>query len=90
VIVQIERGADGFRRVLEVSVMTSRRGESYRLQSVMRFDADPIGPDLRVSGRSVHYELPEIIARRLMLAGVDVPPAFRRAAREHAPEREAR
>ena len=90
VIVQIERGADGFRRVLEVSVMTSRRGESYRLQSVMRFDADPVGPDLRVSGRSVHYELPEVVARRLMLSGVDVPPAFQRAAHEHAPEREAR
>jgi pilus assembly protein CpaF len=90
VIVQIERGADGFRRVLEVSVMTSRRGESYRLQSVMRFDADPVGADLRVSGRPVHYELPEVVARRLMLSGVDVPPAFRRAAHEHAPEREAR
>jgi pilus assembly protein CpaF len=89
VIVQIERGADGFRRVIEVAVMTSQRGERYRLQSVMSFEADPIGPDLRVDGRPHHYELPETIARRLMLAGVDVPAAFRRLATDHAPEREA-
>ena len=89
VIVQTERGPDGFRRVVEVAVVASRRGEPFRLQSAMRFEAEPIGPDLHVSGRPVHYELPERITQRLMLSGVPVPPAFQRAAHEHAPEREA-
>ncbi len=90
VIAQIERGADGLRRVVEVAVMTSRRGESYRLQTVMRFEADPVGPELQVTGRPRHFELPEEVANRLMLSGVEVPAAFRRAAHELAPEREAR
>ena len=38
--------------------MTSLRGEQYRLQSAMRFDADPIQADLRVNGRPRHFELP--------------------------------
>jgi pilus assembly protein CpaF len=88
VIVQTERGPDGQRRVVEVAVVGSRRGEPFRLQSAMRFEADPITPDLRVTGRPRHYELPEPITRRLMLSGVPVPPAFQRAAEKVAPERE--
>ncbi|MFZ0039834.1 MAG: CpaF family protein [Solirubrobacteraceae bacterium] len=89
VVVQIERGADGFRRVVEVAVVASQRGETFQLQSAMRFEADPVGPELRVSGRPRHFELPERIARRLMLSGVEVPPAFRPASHESAPTREA-
>jgi pilus assembly protein CpaF len=89
VIVQIDRGADGVRRVMEVAVVASRRGEPFSLQSAMRFQADPIGPDRRVTGRARHFELPELIAERLVLAGVDVPPAFQLAARESAPTRHA-
>jgi pilus assembly protein CpaF len=87
VIVQTERGPDGLRRVVEVAVVASRRGEPFRLQSAMRFEADPITPDLRVTGRPRHYELPETIIQRLMLSGVPVPPAFQRAAETLAPER---
>jgi pilus assembly protein CpaF len=89
VIVQTERGPDGGRRVIEVAVVASRRGEPFRLQSAMRFEADPIGPDLQVVGRPRHYELPERITERLMLSSVPVPPAFQSAAHELAPEREA-
>jgi pilus assembly protein CpaF len=88
VIVQTERGPDGQRRVVEVAVVASRRGEPFRLQSAMRFEADPITPDLRVTGRPRHYELPEPITRRLMLSGVPVPPAFQRVSEKLAPERE--
>jgi pilus assembly protein CpaF len=89
VIVQTERGADGLRRVVEVAVVASRRGEPFRLQTAVRFEADPIGTDLRVVGRAHHFELPERITHRLMLSGIPVPHAFRRAAEELAPEREA-
>jgi pilus assembly protein CpaF len=89
VIVQIERGADGARRLVEVAVVASSRGEPFRLQTAMRFEADPVGPDLRVTGRPRHYALPERISRALMLAGVEVPPAFALAAGPAAPTREA-
>lgn len=89
VIVQIERGADGRRRVVEVAVVASTRGEPFRLQSAMKFEVDPIGADLRVTGEPRHFELPEPIKRRLLLAGVDIPPAFELAVRDSAPTREA-
>jgi pilus assembly protein CpaF len=89
VIVQIDRGADGVRRVSEVAVVASKRGEPFRLQSAMRFETDPIGPDREVTGTRRHFELPERIARHLLLAGVDVPRAFELATGESAPTREA-
>ncbi len=88
VVVQIDRGADGLRRVVEVAVVASKRGEPFRLQTAMRFEADPLGTERRVTGRPRHYALPDRIATRLMLAGVDVPSAFKLAAGDTAPTRE--
>jgi pilus assembly protein CpaF len=88
VVIQIERGADGVRRVVEVAVVASRRGEPFRLQTAMRFDPDPLGPDRRVTGTPRHYALPDRIANHLRLAGVDVPAAFQLAAGGDAPTRE--
>jgi pilus assembly protein CpaF len=76
VIVQIDRYADGRRRVAEVAVVASRRREPFRLAPVAWFEADPLGPDRRVAGRVRHACLPEAIARRLELAGERVPPEF--------------
>jgi pilus assembly protein CpaF len=89
VIVQIERGADGARRVSEVAVVGSRRGEPFKLETTMRFEADPLHPERRVSGHFRHYALPERILDQLRLAGVDVPAAFAIAAGSSAPTREA-
>ena len=89
VIVQIDRYADGRRRVAEVAVVASSRRETFRLATVARFETDPIGADRRVSGRFVHERLPELIARRLVLAGERVPPAFADAAEGEADVREA-
>src|SRR5579884_954863 len=89
VIVQIDRGADGVRRVNEVAVVASRRGEPFRLETAMRFETEPIGPDREVTGTRRHFELPERIANHLLLAGVEVPPAFKLAATESAPTRDA-
>ena len=74
VIVQVDRFADGGRRVSEVAVVASHRRETFRLASVLAFENEPIGPDRRVRGRHVHRALPEAVVRRLMLAGVAVPP----------------
>jgi pilus assembly protein CpaF len=91
VIVQIDRYADGRRRLAEVTVVASNRREAFRLAPVATFAADPIGPDRRVTGRFVHARLPEAVARRLMLAGEAVPEAFAGAAdRDEVDVREAR
>ena len=37
--------------------------------TVARFEADPVGPDRKVTGRFRHFPLPPAIARRLMLHG---------------------
>jgi pilus assembly protein CpaF len=89
VIVQIDRFADGVRRVGEVAAVASSRRESFRLATVASFDADPIGPDRRVTGRFRHFPLPPGIARHLELQGELVPEAFAAAAADKAPEREA-
>ena len=50
VIVQLERGADGRRRIVEVAAVSSRLREEFRLATIMRFDPDPIGSDRVVTG----------------------------------------
>jgi pilus assembly protein CpaF len=88
--VQIDRYADGRRRIAEVALVASARRETFRLGTVARFEADPIGADRKVSGRFRHYPLPPTIARRLMLMGHSVPDEFGpEAEAEATPEREA-
>ena len=90
VIVQIDRFADGARRISEVAAVASERREEFRLGTVARFEADPIGPDRRVTGRFRHFPLPDGIARHLALQGEKVPPVFGAAADvSHTPERTA-
>ena len=64
----------------EVAVVASHRRETFRLASVMEFMSDPIGPDRVVTGRYEHRRLPDLVARRMMLAGVRVPVEFAEAA----------
>src|ERR671915_64287 len=45
VIVQIDRFADGGRRISEVAAVASNRREPFRLATVARFETEPIGPD---------------------------------------------
>jgi pilus assembly protein CpaF len=90
VIVQIDRFADGARRISEIAAVASERREQFRLGTVVRFEADPIGPDRRVTGRFQHFPLPDGIAHHLMLQGEKVPAAFGAAAElPHTPERTA-
>jgi pilus assembly protein CpaF len=89
VIVQVDRYADGRRRMSELAVVASNRREHFRLASVMEFDSDPIGPDRNVTGRFRHRRLPDNVLHRLVLAGVEVPREFTAVADEAAVERSA-
>jgi pilus assembly protein CpaF len=89
VIVQIERGADGRRRIVEVAAVSSRLREDFRLATIMRFEPDPIGPDRVVTGTWVHYPLPETVAERLRIRAEPTPAVYTEEAADEleAPER---
>ena len=65
VIVQVDRFADGKRRVSELAVVASHRRETFRLASVMEFVSEPIGVDRRWSACIEH----RAAARRRSCAG---------------------
>ncbi|MFH8981017.1 CpaF family protein [Streptomyces varsoviensis] len=75
-VVQLARAADGSRRVSEIAILDSHGHEEYRIATVCRFDAEPLGADRTVRGRFGHYPLPERVAQRLRLADEPVPPGF--------------
>jgi len=79
VVVQLSRGADGSRRVVEVAALVSRHREPYALAPLATFEAAPPGPDRVVAGRWVHHELPETVVRRLLAAGEAVPASWGRS-----------
>jgi pilus assembly protein CpaF len=87
VLVQLDRFPDGSRRVSEVAMVASSRREMFRLATVARFEADPLTPDRKVTGRMRHFGLPPALDRRLFLHGEETPPEFTAAAA--SPEREA-
>jgi pilus assembly protein CpaF len=90
VIVQLARGPDGSRRLVEVTALASRHRETFRLATLADFAQEPLGADRVVRGRFRHFPVPEAIAERLLLAGESVPAAFGVAAPGMAgPEREA-
>jgi pilus assembly protein CpaF len=89
VIVQIDRNADGRRRITEVATVASTRREVFRLATVARFEAEPLGPDRVVRGEHRHYRLPPAIAAHLLHAGVEVPREFIDSAEDDAQTREA-
>ena len=76
VIVQVDRYADGGRRLSEVAVVASARREAFRLASVMEFMTEPVGIDRKVTRRVEHRALPEPVLRRVMLAGEALPDVF--------------
>jgi pilus assembly protein CpaF len=91
VIVQLERGADGRRRIIEVAAVSSRLREEFRLATIMRFEPDPLGADRLVTGTWVHYPLPEVVAERLRIRAEPTPAVYTEDAADEpeAPEREA-
>jgi pilus assembly protein CpaF len=76
IMVHLGRGIDGSRRMVEIAAVASSRQERFRLQTVMRFVPEPIGPDRVVRGAFSHHPVPENLANRLLTAGESVPAAF--------------
>jgi pilus assembly protein CpaF len=91
IIVQLARGPDGSRRMVEITAVASRHRETFRLVTLMAFEQEPLGPDRVVRGKFRHFPLPHGLAQRLLLAGESVPASFGAAApgQSAAPEREA-
>jgi pilus assembly protein CpaF len=84
-VVQLARGVDGARRVVEVCALESTRREVYRLTSLVEFVTGPMAPDRTIQGEFHHHPVPEAMARRLNLAGETVPSAFLPAPRGLVP-----
>ncbi|CAN5247586.1 CpaF family protein [soil metagenome] len=76
VMVHLKRYPDGSRRVAQVAVVRSQERGGFALDPVAAFDADPIGHDLRVTGRFTHRPLPPWLRERMRLAAIEVHPAF--------------
>lgn len=76
VIVQLTRHADGSRRITEIAVVDSHGREDYRIVSVCRFAAQPIGADGRVVGKFEYYPLPRRVAERFYMTSEAIPAAF--------------
>jgi pilus assembly protein CpaF len=88
IIVQLERGIDGLRRIVEIASIASRRREIFRLETLVAFEPDPLGAERKVTGRFTHFPLPDRVARRLAIAGEQPPLEFTVAAdAARAPER---
>ncbi|WP_410536752.1 CpaF family protein [Streptomyces sp. KL2] len=76
VIVQLARNADGSRKISEIAVVDSHGREDYRIVTVCRFDARPMGGDGKVHGEFSYFPLPRRVAERLRMKNESVPPAF--------------
>ncbi|WP_327353757.1 CpaF family protein [Streptomyces sp. NBC_01304] len=76
VVVQLSRFADGSRKITEVALLVSHGRERFKILTVSRFRAEPIGSDRVVHGWYEHLPLPRTVAERLYLASEPVPPAF--------------
>ncbi|MQA79784.1 MAG: CpaF family protein [Streptosporangiales bacterium] len=76
VIVHLDRGIDGSRRIVEVAGIASRRRENFQLQTLLEFEPEPMGPERIVRGEFVHRPIPPAMAKRLTYAGEAVPATF--------------
>ncbi|MEU4827534.1 CpaF family protein [Actinomadura sp. NPDC023710] len=75
-VVQLSRGPDGSRRIVEVAVVENEGDGELALRQAMRFETEPVGADRVVRGVFTPRPLSDRLARRLFYAGEAVPPAF--------------
>lgn len=68
-VVHLERGSDGTRRVAEIAVVVSERRDDYAMVPLVRFEQDPVGPDRAITGRFVRFPAPAQLRERLHRAG---------------------
>jgi pilus assembly protein CpaF len=75
VVVQLQRFADGARRVTEVGYLTSSRREDFELRTVAWYDPRAAGPS-GVTGAILRAPLPATLAERLRRGGEGAPPGW--------------
>lgn len=68
IVVQLLRGSDGTRRVVDVSYVASRHREDFRLVPLMRWDPEAV-TDHGPAGAFLAYAAPQELADRLRIAG---------------------
>ncbi|MGH3355961.1 MAG: CpaF family protein [Nocardioidaceae bacterium] len=73
IIVQLDRGPDGSRRVSSVSALTSRRREPYVLHTISEFVPEPFGADRVVRGDHRLHSISVDVAEQLRIAGEPLP-----------------
>ncbi|SEG43612.1 pilus assembly protein CpaF [Thermomonospora echinospora] len=76
VMVHLERGPDGSRRIGEIAVADGHGRSGFALKTIMKFESEPIGSDLVVRGVFRRFRLPAELATRLAHAGESVPAIF--------------
>ncbi|MCA0294210.1 MAG: CpaF family protein [Actinobacteria bacterium] len=85
VIVHLSRFPDGSRKVVEISVLTSKRRENYTVAPILEFVHEPLVRGQSVTGRFVAHELPADLVERLVSSGENVPAAFTEGGRRWMP-----
>ncbi|AFR06251.1 MULTISPECIES: CpaF family protein [Nocardiopsis] len=75
-VVHLGRWPDGSRRISEVSVVSSRRSEEFRLDRLLEFVSMPQRGDRAVTGEFRHHPLPRHVAARILHVGESVPAVF--------------
>jgi len=76
VMVHLNRYPDGSRRVGEVAVVASERRQTFKLESVVAFQAEIVGPAREVRGAYAYRPLPPGLQERLVNAGERIPEVF--------------
>jgi pilus assembly protein CpaF len=79
IVVHLDRGVDGMRRVVAVAAISSKRRQDYQLVPLAEFVAQPIDRRREVKGSFSYHQLPSDLAARLALAGEAVPARYRAA-----------
>lgn len=73
VIVQLERGPDGSRRITAVAALVSHAREDYKLHVISEFVPEQVNDDRVVRGVHRPRSIAAQVAERLRLAGEDIP-----------------
>jgi pilus assembly protein CpaF len=83
VVIQLERLSDGRRRLTSLQEVTGMEGEVVTMQEIFHFERYGVDADGQVQGDLVPTGIRPHFARRLKLAGIELPPhLFERRERE--------
>jgi pilus assembly protein CpaF len=73
VVVQVQRLADGTRRVTSVVEVTGMEGDVVTTQEVFRYRRKGIGPDGKIIGQFEATGIRPLFADRLIVSGIELP-----------------